>query len=281
MIISNKYMVSRRRNRVSINPNVAYVYIIAGQSNAQGNGSNVASLPDYLKAKLGAKIFHNPSLNSTGTWQNLLAGTNQSNTSSSTILSVVGPETSFAYEMDQYRPGHIYIIKHTKGGSPLEGTGVEDDWDPDSVGELYRDLMIATVNVGLGKLVAEGKTVIVKGFIWMQGEDDAVSAGALYYNNLVYFFDQVKSYLNGQGYGTDQMKIHVGRIHNNFQGAALTARPDLTLVRQAQEDFGNNYTNADWYNTDDLPVQNDYTHWTTPGQITHGQRNAAFFKQFI
>lgn len=134
-------------------PSLGTLYIIAGQSNAVGQGL-IADLPSNLSGAItGAKIWNGSA------FATLEAGTNNEGDSASEH----GPELSFAKELlDNGEDSEIFIVKYA-----ANGTSMNSDWQK---GGTHYDALIA-------ELEAAGyQNYTLGGLLFYQGEEDAQDA---------------------------------------------------------------------------------------------------------
>lgn len=231
-------------------------YILAGQSNVgrpwfPGNGKNGnAVTPDQLSKYgnmvTGFKIYN--ARYDTGAFHDIQAGIN-------TMLYNPASYTEFGAEVSLFTsmknagyPG-AYLTKIGVGN-----TDMATMWIP---GGQCNKLLKQQVKKSIDLIKAEGKTPILRGFIWMQGENDAVdvSFASSYYNNLSIFFNDFDLWYKS---AVPYKKI-IGRLDlkNDTSG----------LVRAAQEKYcslhGAILLNTDNYETYGI-------HYDATGQIQFG-----------
>ena len=157
----------------------ADVWLLAGQSNMQGSG-RVAELPADVPKTIPHSFFWNGK-----EFEPLVLG----KTKTSNTADRFGPEAGFALAMaTSAKP--VYLIKYHASGMPLHHGINGGNWvgpqpgpnrrnfypgekagDPNA-GTLYR-AMLSRFRDGIGHLAGAGKTPLVRGFLWMQGEQDA------------------------------------------------------------------------------------------------------------
>lgn len=163
-------------------PNTVDVWLLGGQSNMQGI-AQVADYPAGLPRKIPQTFFW------TGQdFETLVLG----QTRTSARDGEFGPEVGFALDMaTSEKP--IYLIKYYASGMPLHHGWHGNRWvggnpqpgrrnfypgevsDDPSQGTLYRE-MLAQFQAGLRHLKQTGRRPMVRGFLWMQGEQDAKHA---------------------------------------------------------------------------------------------------------
>lgn len=155
----------------------APVYVIAGQSNAIGQGrvSNLA--PEYL-----SQVEPDPSANysfSTAARRNILRGGVEAyNTGSRLDLRPVdgrfGIEIGLLDGLQAAGVHEPFVIKFAAGGARLA-----TDFLPGSANsELFYDQMISFIESEISAFEAStGQTAELAGFFWLQGESDATLGG--------------------------------------------------------------------------------------------------------
>lgn len=215
-------MVTTIGDGVSVDP-PDKVFLFAGQSNMVGLG-DTRSLT-YSTAVPGVVVW-------TGTqWENYSPN------------GCFGPDLSFMIKWSEAHPGRrIGVVKTAVGGSSMER------WQVD--GDLY-NMMIATWT--------ESGRLPVEGFIWMQGEADAL----IYQYSQNYTWRFANLIVNIHSI-TGNAPFVYGHTHTYWFNY-------WSYVHEAQ------YTAQFWQKcnmvfTLDLPLQADGLHFTTQGQITFGQR---------
>jgi hypothetical protein len=172
-----------------------------------------------------------------------------------------GPEVSFGYHLHELFPNDdIYLVKE---GLTSQDLAVR--WNPNG-GEIY-DIFKNRVDAAMANLTAAGKSPMISGMIWMQGESDAMNHdwAVAYADNLADLITSVRSDFN-----VPDMPFVVGRITDYF---AWGTTADNMLVRNAQMTVPGQVGHASWIDTDDL--QWAYGgHYGTQGQIDLGIRFA-------
>lgn len=228
------------------------VFLLAGQSNMGGNGV-VADLPaPYSSPQPAVKFWNNYSTD----WVALQGGFGNASTG-------FGPEVTFGYTLHNLFPNDdIYLVKYG-----ITSTSLAVNWNPDGTGASYNTFK-TTAKTAIQNLVADGKSPIIAGMIWMQGEEDTYTeaTATAYHANLKNLITTVRS-----DFATPDMEFVVGRILSSTGPEAYNA-----LVQNAQMTVPGEVGHASWINTDDLQIGN-VGHYGTQGQIDLGVR---FAKQF-
>lgn len=157
----------------------ADVYLLGGQSNMQGSG-RVTDLPADMSKKIPHAFFWNG---------REFEPLELAKTKTSSSADRFGPEAGFALAMATAEKP-VYLIKYYASGMPLHhgingGNWVGPDPGPNrrnfypgekagdpNTGTLYT-AMLARFRDGIRHLADTGKKPVVRGFLWMQGEQDA------------------------------------------------------------------------------------------------------------
>jgi len=189
------------------------VFVLAGQSNMQGYGlvedneNDPGSLIDVIQKDTDGEWSE---IGEVGNWNTLegvwlYSGDGDIKTNVTVGQGVdtnkIGPELTFAHQLDAYYDDPVLIIKTAIGG-----TNLAFDWRPPSAGgetgELYNQMIqtIQNVTQNLGTEFPDiGTTDFeISGFAWFQGWSDAGDTGyrSEYESNLTHLIDDVRSDLN-------------------------------------------------------------------------------------
>lgn len=264
------------------------VYILAGQSNADGRGLESDILGNPLLANPSGAIisYLNPSdgdgdVSSNG-FQNLGAGFSVApgegrDGLASSVPSnenYFGLELSFASAIGAATgsTNDVAIIKVTRGG-----TNLRNDWraptaDDPSGGFLY-EALIGHVNESLDQLTADGDQANVQGFLWHQGESD--SGNTTNINNYPGLFTDLVDGVRGN-FG-DDIPVVLGELAPNRPGNTVdfnnalqgfvdtTSLSGVSLVSSAGLTTPGDITNE---------VGGDFTHFDALSQLELGERFA-------
>src|SRR6056297_1322092 len=139
------------------------LFILAGQSNAQGWMGDAAFYPEMGKETDDAIVFNWTFVDNAGSGIDWMTMQPQKGRFPKGHF---GPEVSFGRELKKagYNPA---IFKYTKGA-----TGLAHDWKAHGEGGIY-DSMVTDLKAALNKLEKKGLEVNLQAFIWIQGETDA------------------------------------------------------------------------------------------------------------
>ncbi|RKD12821.1 hypothetical protein BCY91_11280 [Pelobium manganitolerans] len=248
------------------------VFILAGQSNATGQGY-MANLNAGQKVEDSVLIYHSgkPHLEGKGPanqWHPLAQASESPDR--------FGPELGLAHRLQQLigKSQKIAFIKHAHSGTDLArqwNAGTKGDTA--SHGEQYQ-VFLQTVLPALADLKRQGYQPDIKAMFWQQGENDAnnIADAEAYEQNLKHFILRVRDDLNAR-----DMPFVLG----------LVMPPPLSgagrdLVRKAQIQAGT-WPNVGLVQTDDLsrraddknsPHPTDHLHFGTAGTWDLGVRMA-------
>jgi hypothetical protein len=229
------------------------VFLLAGQSNMAGEGT-VADLAAEYASQPDVKFWNN------NQWVALQGGFGDG-----TSGKLFGPEIGFGHRLHELFPDDdIYLVKYG-----LTSTNLAVQWKPDGTGPCYNTFK-TTANAAIANLTAAGKSPVVAGMIWMQGENDALDStyAPAYASNLTNFITTVR-----HDFATPNMRFVAGRIL-----ACYGTTTNSDLVRNALMTVPGLVGNGSWVNTDDLPLA--FTgHYGTQGQLELGTRFANEFVQ--
>jgi hypothetical protein len=259
------------------------VYLIAGQSNATGQGYT-KNLPASFVVDTRVQLFHSADIVSGAaalTWIPLRHASEPADAAGERF----GPELGFGNAIQSLDEGRrIAIIKHAKSA-----TNLVQQWAPGAAagdsehfGPEFKTF-VTTVDLGLKGLREQGLTPLVRGMLWQQGEADADlggSAAAQYGQNLAAFVGRVREQwavpdmlfvygyvypASNEGAGRDQVRLGEAKVDQNsgdplaVPGAFVIPTDGLSL---RAEDAG-------------TPYPNDRIHFGTQGQLDLGLRMAA------
>lgn len=245
------------------------VFILAGQSNADGRG-NAADLTGdlsvYSDSLPGVIInYTNPDYTSSDRslyqkWVTLRPGFSGSG---STPLphGTFGPEIGMGHVLAQHF-AHPAIVKVAEGGTALTRRG--SDWYPadlnsPDVGRLYTAL-ISSTRKALQDLTDAGDTYTVHTLFWHQGESDSGESNRTgYAARFAEFVKRVRVDL-----GLPDLRFIVGQV-------AANRSPEFADIQ-----WGNTRSlrNISFAGTENLTTSDPQTHFDAPSAITLGRRMA-------
>ena len=213
------------------------VYIIAGQSNADGRGY-INQLEAAYKRRYTIPYL----------WQNRINNIENIYSPTSTLQDRFGVELSIAGELE-FRNTNAIILKRAIGGIPLYPLSrYSYCWKIGESNSMYPLLktMIDTV-----KEINDGKTINWK-FVWLQGETDAEhqEAAAAYQQNMEELISQLKTDTS------ESIKIAIGKLKESTYGDYIAE------VNQAFENIASSDVNVTVVDTDSLQLYDAY-HYTT------------------
>ena len=229
------------------------LFILAGQSNAQGWAGDAAQYPPdpgHLDQNI---LFYwdNPGRSSSqGAWTNLQA--------QGGIFphGHFGPEVTFARAL-RAAGYHPAIFKYSQGS-----TSLATEWGWPGKGMMY-DQMVQELREAITQLQQAGDTVRIRGFVWIQGESDANSAESAHA-----YKARLKAVLN-------DMRTRVANDPNlpvvlgvDEQHPMVEMFPEVVQAQQALA-----RENRHMVFTSMIGLEKaDVTHLTPRGLVAHGQR---------
>ena len=235
------------------------LFIWAGQSNAQGwmgDAKRYPADPDSLDQHIMLNYTFIDSTGSNGKW--IQMGPQEGRFP----LGHFGPEVSFSREikMAGYYP---YIFKYTKGS-----TSIYNDWKRPGQGGMY-DSMVKDLMIAVSTLEQAGVKVIIRGFIWIQGESDAENDKMAheFEDNLIKIIAELKKVTDNNG-----LKVILGV---DEQHPWVFERP---IVVEAQKNIAALDPNVSFTSMIGLPKA-DATHLTPHGLMEHGKIISEAFKK--
>ncbi len=241
----------------------AHILIVAGQSNAVGYGADASLLPPILynpqrdipyQYNIGGLV---PT--TTFTYLRWLPTAN----GVSAYPKFFGPELSSGRVIARALPDTQFVMVKVA----YNGTNLWYDWDPKRPGSLYSTLT-QTVRDVEADIAAYGKSGVVDGMFWMQGESDAVSldAATAYQANLTAFIAACRA-----AFAAPAMPFVIGRINGLIP---LGSFPYREVVRAAEVAVADADPLTDWVDTDALQLWGDGLHFNAQGEAGLGQKMA-------
>jgi hypothetical protein len=223
-------------------PGRTRVFLLAGQSNMNGQGTNSELTSPYDSAQTNVAFWHD------GAWEDLSPGFG--NTSEQ-----FGPEVTFGYTVRQALPSdRIFLIKYA-----VNGTALYNDWAPSS-GPQYSAFM-STALAALADLDAAGVDYEISAMLWLQGESDALEGhGEAYETNLRNFIDDMRT-----RFDAPDLPFYIARVREHYGTPEQTA-----LVRTAQVVIADSTANVEWFDTDSYNPLINGGHYDTAGQVGIG-----------
>lgn len=213
------------------------VYIIAGQSNADGRG-----YIDQLEAAYKRR-YTIPYL-----WQNRIDNIENIYSPTSTLKDRFGVELSIAGELE-FRNTNAIILKRAIGGIPLYPlSNYSYCW---KIGESKSMYPLLKTMIDTVKKTNDGKTINWK-FVWLQGETDAEhqESAIAYQQNMEELISQLKTDTS------ESIKIAIGKLKESSYGDYIAE------VNQAFENIANSDSNVTVVDTNALKLYDAY-HYTT------------------
>ena len=265
------------------------VFLLGGQSNMVGLGTNVSS-PPLAFALPEVRFYYgypNVSALPEDTWVDLAPGSG----------NTFGPELSFGHAIHALDPGGNYaLIKHARGGSD-----VNEDWNPEVENNVYAAFR-SSVADALQALSDDGDTYEIVGMLWTQGIRDGREG-----RSALQFQEDLEDLIADLrlNYGAD-LPVLISRLSIHQTVASVAADgftvpscrisretpecPDdpalpgfgLNGVRTGQEAVAANDPLSYLIDTDAFEIAGDNSHLNTLGQIALGEAFAdAYFQNVV
>ena len=232
------------------------LFILAGQSNAQGHTGDAAQYPADPAADARIPFWwHIPNGPSSGGWTTLGPQTGLY------PAGHFGPEVSFARALRNagLQPA---VFKCALGS-----TSIANNWKAPGAGGMY-DLMTGEYRAAVRQLTGRGVRVRHRAFVWIQGESDGetVSMAKAYEAGLRMLLEDVRTAMTGE----PRLPFILGV---DEQHPWMVAQPEVIAAQQrlARELLPAVFTGM--YGLEKA----DVTHLTPVGLVAHGQRLADAF----
>lgn len=255
------------------------VYLLGGQSNMQGIGK-LSEIADLAPKKIPNTLFFNGTA-----FEPLVLGSAQT----STRPGEFGPEVGFALEMaHDGRPS--CLIKYSASGMPLSHKWNGGNWvgghpapgrrnfypgesnSDVNQGSLYLQ-MSQRFQAGIQTLESMGHTPEVRGFVWMQGEQDSkhIESATEYAANLARLQRRLSEDLDIEG----TLPMVFGQVLPHEPPADRFVARDIIREQLARADQDSNHTeaiqNAKMVSTDTMSLLPDTVHYNAPGLLHLGK----------
>lgn len=271
------------------------VFILSGQSNAVGAGSDAAFL-EGINLDPEVELFHSISTNEDffsqekkthfldSSWEKLDAQQDEA-FFHSLSGSGFGAEIGLGQKLAENNPHHVAIIKFAVNGTQM-GDPNGNGWQP---GGTLHNHLLNFIDQATESLNARGDTFEFSGMFWMQGESDALQgrqANALDYEaDLTNFISSLRSHTDN-----DSLPFILGQISpppvSPFDPFLEFEYADI--VRQAQAKVANSDPYTALVNTDALArveksplpwIENDAVHFSSQGLLNLGHNFAEAYSQ--
>ncbi len=254
------------------------VYLVGGQSNADGYGITSQLTPELQKPQPDIDFYHGNGGGKSPLTANQWIGLQPGSGSMAGNAGGFGPELNFGIGIHQAlgsQNARIAVIKHTRGGSSLH-----TDWVPNGKDTTTGDgpdfqAFQTTVKSALASLAARypGATIQIEGMVWHQGEADAGgdTSTKAYQANLTKFIADIRA-----TYGSG-LKFGIVQLSDNQTSLNATRLATVKLAQHTVADASPlNYL----VETDDLPTSGSSAiHFGTVGVQAIGSRLAAGMSQ--
>ena len=249
--------------------NTVDVVLIAGQSNPLGRGEAAALPPEVVNGVVPNSLIWNGSAfvaTTIGTINNYPVLANGD----------FGPEVMLSILAGKLTGKPLYLIKYCVGNTSLTVTDqAVTSWNPERTdgNSLYLDFK-AQLTAALANLTAQGKTPVIKAFVWGQGERDSgfSTPGTDYERLQKKLFNGVRAHL-----GLPKLPI----IDMLVRGEASN-QPSAPAVNTAKNNCAVAVGNVAFIRTTAMEDIGDDTHYNGAGQLAFGRYifELAYNRQF-
>lgn len=230
------------------------LWVLAGQSNAQGWKGNACRYPSGdADADRAIPLYYvSPGIGASGRWIGLAPQEGRYK------RGHFGPEVTFARDLTA-AGRRVAVFKFSLGGTSLDRR-----WKRPGEGGLY-DQMVAELRRAITALRHDGQQPRIAGLIWIQGESDAMdpAAASRYQRNLSILLRDFR----GRIAGNPHLPVLLGV---DEQHPFVTRRP---IVALAQRQLAAADPRIRFVSMHGLPKADD-SHLTPKGLASHGQRLA-------
>jgi regulation of enolase protein 1 (concanavalin A-like superfamily) len=233
----------------------AKVYLMAGQSNMQGHGSNsgLGGTSGFDLTAQRSDVFMKNIISNNRGLSGLAPGFGERS-------SKYGVELKMGNVLGDTLPENIYLFKGSQGGTTLDNTA---HWRPlahgGESGNLYDQLMSGFDDFIQDEMVANNIDYEVAGFIWFQGYNDTFGSEGLYEEHLRNLISSVRNDLN-----LPELPVIITQINDNRGGAG-----DIVMAAQAKVASEDPFAQL-VYTGDQRP----YYHYGNDSYIVIGERIA-------
>lgn len=253
------------------------VYLLGGQSNMQGIGKTKNLDAEQRGLLPHAKFFNGKSF----------VPINIGITKTSARLGEFGPEVGFSKEMAKDGKD-IYLIKHFASGMPLHYGWNGNKWlggvptkgrtnfypglnaSDTNKGKLYQK-MHKRFSDGIKTLEAAGHTPNIRGFLWMQGEQDSKKSQSAseYAANLKLLRSRIC-----EDFKTPEIPMVFGQVLPHTPALARFSHREQIRSQMAAADSASGeiqaISGASMISTDNFPLLKDTVHYNAKGQLLLG-----------
>jgi hypothetical protein len=143
------------------------VYVILGQSNAQGRALS-SELPTELQGTLSGCYVFNSSSNA---FEEIVPGVN-----TQSFAGQFGPVVNAAYQYRQQTGKDVYFIVYAVGGTSVASPNTKGSWNVNDADSLTTKA-ISFIDRARLVLLSANKIPAFKGIAWWQGESDSDTQG--------------------------------------------------------------------------------------------------------
>ena len=248
-------------NSSSSNPTVP-VYILAGQSNSNGEGEvggAEGALPLDLQNLTGVYILNNQTSNTYELLSYSSTGANQKDNPSSGRPNGIGQEMKLGQLLSGFHSQDVFFIKEATGSQKIADGGT---WHPSPQGARWTSLT-SKLNFSRQYFQNNNLNFEIRAVIWAQGEADGLNSADAnnYESNLLEVISEFRSLTE-----VPDLPFLMFRLRTDIP------RAFSSTVRAAMESVAALDTNAYTIDIDDIPLIDSNIHYSMNGQITASER---------
>ncbi len=248
-------------NVVTPNINRARVYLLAGQSNSNGEGlvSNISDLPVNLQSQFSNVFIIDRHTSGVANLQYLVNNKDDTNPGASVRTNAIGQELELGRLLHNYYGHDIYFNKVATGGVGVQA-GQVWYW----VDGSYHTRLEGQHDQLISYLQSNNINYDIDALIWVQGEDSSNSSATA----SAYFVDALNCFT--------RIRTHVGKP--NLPIIQVRLRTDIprsypSITRSQQELLASTYpATIFWVNADDMVMIDNGIHYDMNSQITLSNR---------
>lgn len=245
----------------SVNNDRARVYILAGQSNSNGEGlvSVLSDLPTNLQSQFDNVFIIDRHTSGVDNLQYLVNNKDDTNQGASVRTNAIGQELELGRLLNQYYGHDIYFNKVATGGVGVHA-GQVWYW----VDGSYHTRLEGQHDQLLSHLQSNNIDYDIDALIWVQGEDSSNSSltANAYFDDALACFTRIRTYV-----GKPNLPVIQVRLRTDIP------RTYPSITRGKQELLASTYPATIFYvNADDTVMIDNGIHYDMNSQITLSNR---------
>lgn len=203
----------------------------------------------------------------------------------------IGPWLSFAYQMSLYNPRNTFYSVYAVGGTAIQDGVTSPDWNVASGSTecAQQSTNQIVYSLDLIKYIYD-RTPIIRGWQWRLGESDGINPLVSFKADMTALIKKHIDAIEAAGYSTSLMRMFISKVYH--PDYADPTRPytddvDAVYLDMAANWGTDNPTYASkikgWhvFDTDDLPVGSDDTHFTSTSMKLLGERFYTYAEPYM